>query len=251
MKVGWLADDPGYKGGAELTQQEFRDAAPEGVEVIDCPPGEVVPGLDRYVAHNVVQYRRPDLDRIGTAPITWFHHDLSPYVDGEVRQWLHRFASHIFCSPLQRKKYGIDGGCIPPALDLDRYKPTRQINRHRKGACSIAGWRNPGKGAQQLHEWALDNEQVDVYGTGNFIPEGPALRYRGPLDYREVKSILHRYATFVFLPTETEPFCRSVVEAWAAGCALVTNGLVGGRWYIENDTEALESAAEDFWEAVL
>ena len=37
MRVGWIADDPGYVGGAELTQAEFRAAAPEGVEVVDCP----------------------------------------------------------------------------------------------------------------------------------------------------------------------------------------------------------------------
>ena len=39
MRVGWLHDDPGYVGGAELTMREFRDAAPKGVRVVDCPPG--------------------------------------------------------------------------------------------------------------------------------------------------------------------------------------------------------------------
>jgi hypothetical protein len=251
VKVGWLADEPGYIGGAELTQAEFRAAAPEGVEVIDCCPGDVAPGLDRYVAHNVVTYLRPDFDRIGGSPITWYHHDLSPWVDPEAREWLDRFASHIVCSPAHRDRYGRDGECIPPALDLARYQPTRQINRHRKGTCSLAGWRARSKGTQALGEWAMENGPVDVYGDGDCIPAGTNLAYKGPLKPEQVASTLQRYERFVFLPVEFEPFCRTVVEAWAAGCRVITNGLIGARYYIDEDLDALESAADDFWGAVL
>jgi hypothetical protein len=64
-RVGWLADAATIKGGAELTQEEFRRAAPEGVEIVDCPPGGVVPGLDVYAIHNCITYslRRPEAHR--------------------------------------------------------------------------------------------------------------------------------------------------------------------------------------------
>jgi glycosyltransferase involved in cell wall biosynthesis len=54
----------------------------------------------------------------------------------------------------------------------------------------------------------------------------------------------------VFLPSGLEPFCRTVAEAWAAGCEVVTNRLVGALHWIENEPEKLESAAADFWEVV-
>ena len=63
--------------------------------------------------------------------------------------------------------------------------------------------------------------------------------------------LLAKYERFVFLPMVLEPFGRTVVEAWAAGCAVVTNGLVGARYWIERDDGAIESAASDFWELVL
>lgn len=244
MKVGWLTDQAGYIGGAELTQQEFRDAAPEHVEIIDCPAGGVVPGLDRYVVNNVVQYRPEDLGEV-VRPI-WFHHDLSPWIRPDVRKILDD-AEHIFCSPPQRDRYGIDGKCIPPYLDRKRYAPTRQIKRHRTGICSIGAWRSPSKGGMALSEWAQANGPVDVYGPSDFAPQGPGINYCGEIAPREVATTLHHYGTFVFLPFAFEPFGRCVVEAWAAGCKVITNQNIGAAYWIENEPNAMQTAREDFW----
>ena len=59
------------------------------------------------------------------------------------------------------------------------------------------------------------------------------------------------YERFVFLPTVIEPFGRVVVEAWAAGCELVINDLVGARYWIEHDPDRIRTAGTDFWELVL
>lgn len=249
MRLGWLTDPVGYVGGAELTQQEFRAAAPEDVEIIDCPPGKVGVGLDGYVANNVVHYTADDIVQT-VGRLIWYHHDLSPWIRPDVRAWLDVRATHIYCSPVQRDRYGTSGPCIPPALDLDRYQPTRQAKRHRKGAVSVAQWRNPGKGAQQLVEWAEANGHVDVYGPGDFIPAGPGIDYRGELAPEGVASALFNYETFVFLPFALEPFCRSVAEAWASGCKLVVNRNIGAAHWIGEAPEKLGTAAEDFWEAV-
>lgn len=245
-RIGWINDVPPYIGGAELTQRDFKAGAPEGVEIIDCFPGEVVEGLDYYVAHNITDFipaHFPELKRV-----TWYHHDLSCYIDPEVRALLHKQAKHIFCSPMHREKYGLDGECIPPFIDLQALKPPRQSKRRRKGTCSIAQWRGPTKGAGLVEKWAAENGPVDVYGPPYFAPD---LDYKGELEPRQVVNKLWEYQTFVFLPIAPEPFCRTVAEAWAAGCDVITNRLVGALHYIEKEPHKMESATTDFWDAVL
>lgn len=248
MKVGWLADPSAYTGGAELTQADFRAAAPDGVEIIDCPPGGVAEDLDLYVANNVTAYTVADVEPI--SELRWYHHDLSPHIDPGVREILNG-GRHIFCSPAQRDRYGIGGELVPPPLDPGRFKPPRQSAKRREGTCSIASWQNPGKGAVALSRWAQANEPVAVYGDGPFAPRHPAIDYKGGLEPGMVAQTLWRYQRFVFLPFAFEPFCRCVVEAQMAGCEVVTNGLVGGLYWLKGRARAIETAAEDFWRVVL
>jgi glycosyltransferase involved in cell wall biosynthesis len=255
MRVGWLQDDPGYIGGAEMTAAEFRAAVPDGVEIVDCPAGAVEAGLDRYVLMNCVRYPVTDIWGID-APIFKYWHDVWPHsVDPRTKIELLDRANHIFCSPLHRKKMttegNLDGEVIPPAMDVSDFKPPRQSRKRREGACSIAQWRNPGKGAQYVEDYARTNRPVDVYGPGPFQPRGLNVKYMGPLEADKVRQTLWDYDVYVFLPFELEPFCRSVVEAHAAKCDLVINGLIGCRHYLENDPDALKTAGKDFWELVL
>ena len=75
MRVGWLADQAGYTGGAEITQDEFRQAAPATVEIVDCPPGNVDPDCDVYAVHNCVQYELEDLELITRRPAVKYWND--------------------------------------------------------------------------------------------------------------------------------------------------------------------------------
>lgn len=248
MRIGWLHDQTAYLGGAEMTCREFRIAGPGGI--IDCPPGAVESGCDLYVVNNVVTYLLADLERID-APVYWYHHDLSPWIKGETRAWLDENARHIFCSPPQRDRYGLDGACIPPPVNLDAFRPTRQARKHRWGAVSIAQWRNPGKGGQRIIEWAQENGPIDAWGDGDMPPVGPNVNFRGPIAPERVASVLYDYETFVFLPVEFEPFGRCVAEAWASGCELVVNRNIGAAYWISENPEAIDTAAEDFWRVVL
>lgn len=252
MRAGWLTDRPNYVGGAEITQRMLRQCAPESIEIVSCPPGGVVGGLDVYLVHNVVEYELADLERIGGQPVIWYHHDLSPWIAPDVRGYFDERARHIFCSPLQAEHYptrlaGFE--LIPPAMDLDRFRP--QGPQEREGALSIAQWRGHGKGGQQLHAWARKHGKVDVYGVGELFPRGGSLIECGPLEEHQVAETLWRYRCFVFLPTAIEPFGRCVAEAWAAGCNLVVNGNVGALHWIKEDAGRLDTAGSDYWKAVL
>ena len=234
MRVGWLVDDPGYVGGAELTMAEFRDAAPGGIEVIDCPPGGVVDGLDVYVLGNCRSYASEELP---VADAWVYHHDLTPVPLPGKR------IRHIYCSPLQRERMKGAGECIPPAIDLGAFHHYASQD-HRHGSCCV-GRMAYGKGLELLAEYP---EPVDVYSSVPFITEGNA-RYQGKT--ADVAATLAQYQRFVFLPTALEPCGRSVLEAWAAGLDLVVNRNVGAIYWIEQEPEALRTASADFWELIV
>lgn len=245
MKVTWLhdiANDDGSVGGAELTMHEFREAAPRSVTFSD--------DAETVVVGNCTQYGAELIDDLKGRRVIRYWHDLARHEDPNLRRWLIKNATHIFCSPLHLKKHEIEGEwpVIPPAIDLDAFRP--DMKRERSGTVSIAAWQNHGKGQQLVADFATHNGGVDVYGIGNLIPTGVGIRYRGALEPEDVAETLWRYRTFVFLPTAVEPFGRCVVEAWAAGCEVLTNQLVGARYFIEKDRESLYTAAERFWNVV-
>lgn len=249
MRIGWLADEAANPGGAELTQAEFRDAAPDGVEIVDCPPGLFDPTCDRYVVQNCVKYTLDDFEAIDNlVPIVKYWHDVGPWLQDGVRDWLDEHAKAICCSPVQVEYMGLeDALTIPPPIDLQRFiDAASRVNGDRTGSCSIGSWRNYGKAPHKAAEWGAENGGVDFFGEGICAPQGSK-----PVAYEDMPALLASYERFVFLPAVIEPFGRLVAEAWAAGCEVVTNGLVGAKWWIENDPAALETAAEDFWKVVL
>jgi glycosyltransferase involved in cell wall biosynthesis len=247
MRIGWLADTGPVVGGAELTQAEFKAAAPESVEIINCPAGSIDPGCDRYVIHNCVTYALDDLEQVKSGAVK-FWHDVGPHLIPEVRAWLDRHATPVCCSPVQADYMGYDDvGNIPPPINLDRFRAAAtSVNGSRAGAVSVGSWRNYGKAPHRALEWAEGNGGIDLYGGGPFAPPGTLA-----VEYDDMPALLARYKTFVFLPVVLEPFGRLVAEAWAAGCEVVTNRLVGAKWWIENDPDALDTAGADFWKLVL
>lgn len=247
MRVAILSDPgnaDGSIGGAELTMGELADSTPEGVELVDNLD------CDRVVLGNITTFGPALVDSLKDKPVVWFHHDLSPHNHPELKGWLDENATHTFCSSLHRDRYGIDGHLVPPPVDLSRFQPPRNHRRHgtRGGAVAVGAWQNPGKGQQLLIEWAHINGPLDVFGTGPLVPFGPDVAYKGPVAYESLPALLWGYKTFVHLPTDPEPFGRSVIEAWAAGCRIVTNRNVGAVEWFGNPR--LDTAADDFWEIV-
>jgi hypothetical protein len=251
MNVAVLADAgnaDGTIGGAELTMCEFANAAPEDVTLTDLDQADAV------VIGNCVSFDAALIADLEGKHVVRYHNDLARHEHPALREWLEQHAAHVFTSPLHQSLYGLDGDWpnIPPPIDAAAFRPSRQHRRNgkRSGACAIAPWQNPGKGQQLLKEWSDEHEPVDVFGAGVYTPTGPNLRNLGPLMTMQVAETLWQYETFVHLPTAPEPFGRAVVEAHYAGCRLVVNRLVGALHYLENEPDALESAAADFWALV-
>lgn len=252
MRVGWLVDKAGYVGGAELTEREFRAAADtdvtlDDIEIIDCPTGNVTPDCDLYVVHNCVTYTLKDLQATGVKPVFKYWNDVGSWYEPEVRAWLDNHATPICCSPIQQDYMGFTKAhLIPPPVNLSRFEAAAaKVNGSRKGAVSVGSWRNLGKGPHRVLAWAEGNN-IDFYGSGPFAPTTSK-----EVAYEGMPALLAHYETFVFLPVVIEPFGRSVAEAWAAGCEIVTNDLVGAKYWITENPDALRTAASDFWKTVL
>jgi hypothetical protein len=263
MRIGWLADTSNMKGGAELTQEEFRAAVPPDIEIVDCPPGEVDVTCDRFVVQNCVTYFLPDFLPLEGKPTVKYWHDVGPWVQQGVRGWLDANATSIYCSPLQYEymarlggaglgtaSLGSAGGdaiCIPPPIDLRRFvEAADRVNGQRRGSVSVASWRNHGKAPHRVAEWAAEHGPVRFFGDGVFAPPGSQ-----GVPYQQMPELLASFERFVFLPNVVEPFGRLVAEAWAAGCELIVNGNIGATYWIQESPEAIETAGEDFWNVVL
>jgi hypothetical protein len=253
MRIGWIADDvgkdePQVLGGAELTEAEFRAAAPEGVEIVNCPHNEVDATCDRYVVQNCVFYQVSDLLPLEGKPVTKYWHDVGPWMQPGVRGWLETNATNICCSPLQAAYMGFDDVAhIPPPVDLRRFMAAAaSMNGQRRGNVCVGSWRNHGKAPHKVAEWAMDHGPVQFYGDGPWAPPGAK-----SVAYERMPELLASYKRFVFLPNVLEPFGRAVAEAWAAGCELIVNGNVGAAYWIQEDPAAIERASEDFWNVVL
>lgn len=246
MKVGWLADVSRNIGGAELTQAEFRAGAPKDVEIVDCPPGNVDPNCDVYVIQNCVSYPPDDIRVALARPTIKYWHDVGPWLFEGVRELLDEHAIAICCSPIQAQYMGLEEAIlIPPPVDIARFEAVDD-DRERQGACAIGSWRNHGKAPYNCAQWAIDNDvELDFYGDGSMSPPGTK-----PVRPEDMPSVLGQYKTFVFLPAVIEPFGRLVCEAWAAGCELIVNELIGALYWIREKPEAIQTAAIDFWAVV-
>ena len=254
MKVAWLHDEAnadGTKGGAELTMDEFRAAAPAWVE-FSADANTVVVG-------NCVSFQPELVKELEGKRVIRYHHDLSYHEHPVVREWMDEHAEHVFTSPLHLKEYrpaaerAARAKIIPPALPLERFKPNRQQRRHgkRQGIVTFASWQNPNKGAHLVSETLFrQGLEADCYGHGAHVPYGDHIHLKGGYEPQELPQILWQYEQFIFLPNVVEPFGRCVVEAWAAGLEVLTNDLVGAKWFLENDPVALRTAAKTFWEYV-
>lgn len=253
MKVAFVYDKAnadGTAGGAEYAMAEFA----AGHDLVDVDDAETV------VIGNCVTVGPQIIPRLEGKRVWRFHHDLARHEDARLREWLDRNAEHIFTSPLHLSRYEIrwdrrerETHLIPPITDLADFKPNRQARRHpdREGTVTVGAWQNPGKGGRLIANTCERNGvELDCYGTGAFAPDGPHVVHMGEVDRGDLPGILRGYEQFVFTPLAPEPFGRCVAEAWAAGCDVLANDLVGAKWWIENDPDALFTAAEDFWELI-
>jgi len=260
VKIGWLEDRYNRTvGGAEISQRAFLDAAPDWAEVVYMP-ARLRPTfeVDAYIVHNSVGYGREWIEYLERAPVIRHIHDLWPWGDCVIRRWLlDNSRALFFNSPKQLELFGFSYSVprvefIPLPVNIQHYKDIARFSLKRSGTCWISRI-DPGKGIYYVLDWAVkNNERVDFYGFGEpamvSMIQSPG-RYMGPLDHSDVPRTLARYERFICMPTSPDLYGRVMIEAWAAGCDLVTRGDLRA-FFDYFSPEKCQDAGRIFWETV-
>ena len=262
VKIGWLHDDLGIVGGAELSERALRAGAPDWAEIVLCPPNKRPPeDIQGWVIQHCVSYPSNWIEVLEKGqPIVKQNRDSWWSGSIRLRRWLLDNADLLlFSSEMQAATYchwyENEVAVVPPPVNLDWFRSEAKPKEERQGNVWV-GRADPGKGLHLSCDWALRNaETLDVYGDISvpyidFSEFGGLVEYHGRVPYEALPMIYGRAKRFVFTPIHKEPFARTVVEAWAAGCELLVEGQVGALEWIEQRPGDVGRGTEMFWNEV-
>lgn len=291
MRVLWVQDlDPLVSpGGAELNdRRHIQEGWRRGHEVQVVVPGQNPHDLDSE-ANLVILSNSMSLPlgayahwRERHIPWVIFAHDYGPWVckwrlhypmEERCRtlcflreRWgaiLQEARLLIWLSPLHQRAWLYaypelephPHALVPSAVDVERF---RDLGQPRGGVVmvnSLAGF----KGAENVLRWAEAHPDVQITHVGG-NQEGRALppnvRDIGYVPRAQMNEVLNRHETFLHLPSTPQPFDRTVVEAYLAGCHIEANELVGALswpWWREGREavrQACAAAPQTFWTEV-
>ena len=260
VKVGWLADNLGIIGGAEISDAIFIEQAPEDVEVVRCPPDRrPSTDIDIFVLGNCITYGEQWIEALETKPVVMHIHDLWPYGSPILRRWILDEARLVlFNSPKQwdmfRYRVNVPKAYIHVPVDVEGIKRAVEEYDGRREGIIWLGRVEAGKGVQYAVDWALINDKrIDFYGLVNDARARrsivPPCRYCGQIAHSDVLGLLAQYDMFWYAPVLGDLYCRSVVEAQAAGLKMMLSGDTHALWGWMN-LNASANAPECFWTLV-
>lgn len=237
----WL---PGiFRGGAEMSDHEYRQAAPPWIQIDVFHPDQweealtynriVITGTDLLSEEAMVRLAEEN-------PMVFVHHEQK---ESAGRKILIEAADPFVChtpAHLEREQLWCD--ITNYQLILSHFDTSECFVGKKQPYALWAARNHPQKGMNQARLWAHS------FGI-------PLVRMH---DYArsDVLDMMSRAEWFVHMPLSFESECRSVMEAVLSGCRVHTNKNVGivsmPRWddriYLG---EQIDMAGEAFWEAVL
>lgn len=224
---------PGVVGGAELTDAAMLHRAPAGVDVEVIAPGEWESALDadRIVITGTDLLSDEAMTVLAArAPLVWVHH---AQARSAARARLLDAASPLVCMSAAHAELEASWTATAPMvnhgwIDLTDI-PTGRADR--SGALWAAR-DHPQKGRIGARIWARAN--------------GYALTELTNAPRERVLDAMAAHEVFVFLPKGFDACPRTLIEAEAAGCRIVTNGLAGRREPGELG-EVMAAQPERFW----
>ena len=264
MKIGWVRDATLKErlGGAQVCEDLLRRAAPDSVELIDCPPGALQTDVDAYVALRCQLYSSEEIGQMASRPLIHYEMDYWEFESAN-RAALYAGANYIlWCSPLHaevmERRYGIRkrGESLPCPMDVNHWLDNRSHSNGDRAGAMWYGEAHPLKGPDIVMDWAEKNQvYLDLYGI-NLPPSNggnPYVRIVGQVDDVQRDLALASHEQFVHFPRQPEPFCYSLLEAWLAGLTVTYAGRIGIDSYglpWPELAERCHKAPQEFWRIV-
>lgn len=274
MRIGWLQDFTFAErpGGAQKAVEQYRAAAPADVEIVPCPPGAVVEGLDSYLTFLVKRYSDADLEYVQRQRFIRCGFDWWPPEDGQAH-WRNPLAEkallNIWMSPLHWQqaslywKLGDMAGhavILPPPLDLSLYDAARAAAVGQAGTIWAGEW-SWYKGPDLVAAWAQRNHtHVDMYSPSMNADDASKpwvfntwAHPRGFKPEAEWLETFASYERFIHMSRVPDAFGYVIVEAYLLGLETVVSGRTGVESFdlsLSELAEACGRGAGDFWKAV-
>ena len=225
---------PGAVGGAEMTDAAMIDRRPPGVAIDIVTPDqwERAMDADRVIVTGTDHLSGEAMTRLAErAPLAWVHH---AQVRTTERAHLLAAATPLVCmssmhAALEASWTGAQPLVCHGWIDLDEVPVGTE---QRPDAALWAARNHPQKGRIGARIWASK--------------QGVPLTEITDAPRTDVLDAMSRHRWFVFLPKGVDACPRTLIEAEAAGCEIVTNNLAGRRE--EGDLREVMAAQPDrFW----
>ena len=244
MRVAWvthhLPGDRGnpsllsgqFAGGAEMLDWDMVAAAPEGVEVtwIEPEEWERAAEFDRTVVTGTDLLSQAAM--LGLAklnPVVWVHHEQQRTMP---RQVLFKAAEPFVCMSDLHAEVEASWSGVQPEV-CNGWIDLSDIKSGPKRPWALWAARNhPQKGRLAANMWASANHVKLLQLTD--VPRSTVLKAMAEARW------------FVFLPQRLDACPRTLIEAEAAGCEIVTNHNAGRRQPGPLD-EVMAAQRERFW----
>lgn len=254
-----LAERPG--GAQEVVERLLQ--TPAGVDVLDCPPGQLDPDCDGYVLNNFLRYSEEELQAATAKPYALY---VFGWWDDQVplqhrwRQPLIEGARLVcFNSPVHRDRFlrlwGLEPRgrveVLPCPMDFAESRAVAEVT-DRPRDCLWYGELHPFKGPDVAMRWAAEHERhLDLYGIGQAVQSSEWVTYQGMFHPDFKARILSEHRAFLHFPRRPEPFCLAIIEAYLAGLEVIYSGRIGCLSFgetLDRVAERCEAGAERFWE---
>jgi hypothetical protein len=205
----------GFAGGAEMLDWEMVASAPDGVEVSWLGPDEweqaadfdrvVVTGTDLLSQHAMLKLAQLE-------PVVWVHHEQTRTM---ARQKLFEAAAPFVAmsdlhADVEASWCGVRGEVNHGCTDLSGV-----VVGQKDDVALWAARNHPQKGLLAARMWAKRS--------------GVPLVELSDVPRADVLTAMGRSRWFVFLPQRLDACPRTLIEAEASGCEIVTNGNAGRR----------------------
>jgi len=267
-RVAWVQDMV-KRGGAEISNELVIkvgiDCGNEIILVINFMDASEIRRIlresDLIIVNNIFHFSKEQMDEIKKIlftgkPYVKYDHDFRELMRPEFgKELLGRSVLNVFISPLHRDEYrrelGVDGICLPLAIDVDFFKPVPGVERKEKSVLAV----RDGADIQ----WFIDENpdfRFTILSDRRIDLSGDKLKVIQEPPYEKMPEVYSEHEYFLYCRKDLGTGARVVFEAALCGCKVIMNEKVGHKSWgfnfedVDGLRAILRKAPYEFWREI-